>query len=228
MRRIVAVAMGCAMLFCAVANADTMVTVDPGAGWIGFMNVSNLPSDGGAYQFGQSWGTADLAATFSGPVLTLAPNSIGDPASYWYLPSGGPGSTGNKTMDANMYVEQPAGTYAGQTLTFKGNVLSNSLVSPYTSVAFIKDFAPNYSSNVSVTIPLGPGPFSISLATVNDPGRHVQYGFETIGPDVWITDVGPKGNVQITAVAVPEPTTLMLAGIAALSLIVARRRNLPK
>ena len=135
MRRIVAVAMGCAMLFCAVANADTTVTVDPPRGWIGFMNVSNLPSDGGAYQFGQSWGTADLAATFSGPVLTLAPNSIGDPASYWYLPSGGPGSTGNKTMDANMYVEQPAGTYAGQTLTFKGNVLSNSLVSPYTSVA---------------------------------------------------------------------------------------------
>ena len=27
-------------------------------------------------------------------------------------------------------------------------------------------------------------------------GRHVQYGFETIGPDVWITDVGPNGNVQ--------------------------------
>ena len=39
MRRIVAVAMGCAMLFCAVANADTTVTVDPGAPWLGFMNV---------------------------------------------------------------------------------------------------------------------------------------------------------------------------------------------
>lgn len=223
MRRIVAVAMGCAMLFCAVANADTTVTVDPGAPWQGFMNVFSLPSDGGGYQFGSGWGTADLVATFSGPVLTLAPNSIADGSNYWYLPAGGPGSTGNKTMDANMYVERPAGTYAGQTLTFKGNVLNNSLVSPYTSVAFIKDFAPDYSSNVSVTIPLAPGPFSINLATINNPARHVQYGFETIGPDVWITDAAAKGNVQV--VGVPEPATLTLAGIAVLGLIAVRRRR---
>ena len=189
------------------------------------MNVFDLPSDGGAYKFGSGWGTADLVATFSGPVLTLAPNTIADGSSYWYLPAGGPGSTGNKTMDANMYVEQPAGTYAGQTLTFKGTVLSNTLVNPYTSVAFIKDFAPDYSSNVSVTVPLSAGPFSISLAAINNPAQHVQYGFETIGPDVWITDVGPKGNVQITG-AVPEPASLMLAGIAAFGLVAVGRRRI--
>ena len=50
------------------------------------------------------------------------------------------------------------------------------------------------------------GPFSLSLATIHDPARHVQYGFETIGPDVWITDAAAKGNVQI--VGVPEPATL--------------------
>jgi hypothetical protein len=231
MNRTVVAAMGCAMLFCAVAKADTIVTVDPSASWQGYMNVFDIPSNGGGYKFGTGWGTADLTAVFSGPVLTLGPNTVNDPNPYWYTPSGGPGAVGNKTMDANMYVEQPAGTYAGQTLTFKGNVLSNTLVGHvnqigdgWTSVAFIKDFAPDYSSNVSVTIPLAAGPFSISLAAINDPARHVQYGFETIGPDVWATDVGPYGNVQITGV--PEPATLMLAGIAALGLVAVRRRNL--
>jgi hypothetical protein len=130
-------------------------------------------------------------------------------------------------MDANMYVET-TGVYTGQTLTFTGNVLSNSLVghvnqlgNGWTSVAFIKDFAPDYSSSVSTTIPLTPGLFSISLATINNPARHVQYGFETIGPDVWATDAGPYGNIQITAV--PEPATLFLVGVAGLAIAACRR-----
>lgn len=217
----------------AKTNAAT-VGVDPGAAWIGYMNVFALPGAGnyppnlGGFQFGSPWGTADLMATFSGPVLTLRPNSIGDPNAYWYTPSGGPGATGNKIMDANMYVE-PAGSLPGQTVTFTGNVLANSLVGSmdangngWTSVAFIKDFAPDFSSFNQQTVALTPGVFSISLATVNDPARHVQYGFETIGPDVWITDNANFGNVQITAV--PEPTTavLLIGGIASLALL---RRN---
>ena len=207
-------------------NAAT-VTVDPTASWIGYMNVFETPQHGGAFAFGSGWGTADLTATFSGPVLTLGPNTINDTSSYWYLPSGGPGAVGNKSMDANMYVET-TGVYTGQTLTFTGNVLANTLFghvnqlgNGWTSVAFIKDFAPDYSSSVSITAPLVNGVFSISLATINDPGRHVQYGFETIGPDVWSTDVGPYGNIQITAV--PEPTTLGLAALAFAAVLGSRR-----
>ena len=48
-----------------------------------------------------------------------------------------------------MYVQSDS-ALSGQHLTFTGNVLSNTLVSPYTSVAFIKDFAPDFSSNVTV------------------------------------------------------------------------------
>jgi hypothetical protein len=197
--------------------ADTMVTVNPGAPWLGFMNVFELPANGGGFVFGSPWGTADLTAVFSGPVLTLGPNTVNDPNPFWYTPSGGPGAAGNKIMDANMYIE-PAGSLPGQTVTFSGMVLSNTLTAAHSSVAFIKDFAPDYSSFNTITVPLAPGPFSISLATVNDPARHVQYGFETIGVNVWITDVGPYGNVQI----IPEPLGLMLIGFG--SLLVSCRR----
>ncbi len=175
------------------------------------MNVFEIPSNGGAYLWGQPWGAADLCATFSGPVLTLTPNTIGDPNPYWYTPSGGPGATGNKTMDASLYVEA-TGLWSGQNVSFTGTVLANTLVSPYTSVAFIKDFAPDFSSYNIASAPLVNGVFSINLATIADPNRHVQYGFETIGPDVWVTDVASKGFVQIAAV--PEPSTLALLGLA--------------
>jgi hypothetical protein len=211
------------------SNADSTVLVNSGAAWQGFMNVFEIPQNGGGYVFGSSWGTADLTAVFSASTLTLGPNSVNDPSSFWYIPSGGPGAVGNKIMDASMYVET-TGVYSGQTLTFSGTVLANTLVgnmdplgNGWTSVAFIKDFVADYSSSVSVTVALTPGPFSINLAANADPGHHIQYGFETIGPDVWITDVGPYGDIQIEAV--PEPSALALLGIGSLALLTLRRRN---
>lgn len=206
------------------ARGATIVSVGPSASWLGYMNVFELPQNGGAYVFGSPWGTADLRAVFSGPKLTLFPNSIGDPAPFWYVGGGGPGAQGNKNMEANMYLEF-TGPLAGQTLTFVGEVLSNTLVSPYTSVAFIKDFAPDYSSFTVVTTPLVPGPFSLTLATINDPARHVQYGFTTLGPDVWITDAPGKGAVEI----IPEPAGVALGfiGLLGLGLLRRNRREFP-
>ena len=188
---------GFALVHAATANADVTVGVVAGAPWLGFMNVFETPDHGGGYVFGSSWGVADLTATFSGSILTLGPNSVNDPNPFWYTPSGGPGATGNKKMDANMYQEQ-TDTLMGQQVTFTGTVLSNTLIFPYTSVAFIKDFAPDYSSFISTTAPLTPGAFSISMLTVPVLGRHVQFGFETIGPDVWVTDRDPIGTVVVT------------------------------
>ena len=212
-------------------------TVDPGASWQGFMNVFDIPQNSalgsyppnlGPYQFGSPWGTADLIATFAGPVLTLRPNSIGDPDPYWYIGGGAPGAVGNKIMDANFY-QQFDGTLAGQTVTFTGSVLANSLVGSvnamgngWTAVAFVKDFAPDFSSSVSQTVALTSGDFNVSLLTINDPARHVQFGFEVIGPDVWSTDNASFGNIQITAI--PEPTVLALL-VAGLAAVAARGRS---
>jgi hypothetical protein len=187
------------------ANADVTVGVDTSATWLGWMNVSELPENGGFYVFGSGWGVADLVAVFdnSSSTLTLAPNSVNDPNAFWYTPAGGPGSAGNKMMEANVYVENHD-TLIGETVTFEGTVLSNTFTSAHSTVAFIKDFAPDYSSFNITTAPLTTGDFSITLATDPTPGRHVQYGFATTGVNVWITDVEPYGTLVIETVVPPS------------------------
>lgn len=180
--------------------ADFSFTVDPAAPWQAYMNWFDLSN---AYVSGSPWGVADLTASFSGSTLTLGPNSINDPSPYWYTPSGGPGAAGAKNMDANMYIEFPAGTHNGDTITFAGTVLASSLTSAHVATAFIRDFEPNYGSYVHVDAPLTPGPFSITLPTIADPLHHVQYGFNMYGVDVWITDVAPFGSVQVTSNVIP-------------------------
>ncbi len=168
--------------------------------WLGFMNVTELPVNGGAYVFGSPWGTIDLRAVFDdgASTLTLYPNNINDASPFWYTPEGGPGAAGNKNMDAVLYIQPADGTLTGTTVTFKGTVISNTLTAAHVSKAFIRDFAPDYSSFNEASVDLTPGAFNISLGTAPDPARHVQYGFYTVGPCVWVTDAGLFGNVVIS------------------------------
>ncbi|HQY88318.1 MAG TPA: hypothetical protein PK402_06645, partial [Tepidisphaeraceae bacterium] len=119
------------------AGTYTVIPVDPAGPnpWLGFMNVFEL--DNTTYAFGSPWGTADLTAEFTGPVLTLGPNSIGDPDPYWYIGGGGPGAQGNKMMHASMYREMGA-VEAGQNLTFQGTVLADTFAQGYDVTVFIK------------------------------------------------------------------------------------------
>lgn len=209
------------LLVVPAASAATVNVSQSGGPWLGWMNVFDLPANGGAYLWGSPWGIPDLVAIFNDPAntLTLKPNSIGDPSPYWYQGGGGPGAPGNKIMEANLYQEY-TDVYNGQVLTFQGVVSSNTFTNAHVARIFIKDFAPDYSSFNSTIVPLVPGPFSISLATDPGAGRHVQYGFMVTGPCVWITDVDPFGSAVIRTI--PEPVSLALLGLC--GLLTLRRR----
>jgi len=213
-----------------LSYGDAVVTVDPNAAWQGFMNVFEIdrnttPPTQGDFVFASGWGFNDLTASFDGSgALTLGVNSIGDADKFWYVGGGGPGALGNKWMDANGFVQVDGGGLSGMDVTFTGNVLSNTFTENHTATAFIRDFAPDFSSFNEVSVLLTPGVFDITLATIDDPNRHVQYGFNVQGENVWITDIAPFGNAVVTAV-VPEPvssTVLMISGLCGLAI---RRRR---
>lgn len=183
------------------------------------MNIYNLPPSAGgdgAYQGSSGvWVTIDLTASFNGTTLTLGPNQINDASAYWYVGGGAAGAAGNKIMDANMYVQNDG--LAGQTVIFAARTLTNTLagtlpswettgVQPFTCVAFIKEFDASYNNLVrSTNVNLTTGTdFSITLATTA--GDHVQYGFETVGPDIWPSDVGNVGKVILTPLETTAPS----------------------
>lgn len=196
-------------------------TVNPAENWVGYMNVFALPSDGGGYMFGGSWGTADLPAVFGSGTLTLWPNTNtydnnpGD--AYWINPTTG---AGNKSLEANFFVESTA--LRGQTVNFSGTVQSNTLTQDYTAIAIIKvlDANSGYSVAFSDTAPLVAGNFNLSLQ-IPDGGNYIpQYGFQVLGPNA--PSGHSFGNVVVTAV--PEPSTwALVGGMFALGFVAVRR-----
>jgi len=212
-----------------VSKADVVVTVDPGAAWQGFMNVFELDRTGplparGNFVFPSGWGFNDLTASFdSNNCLVLGPNTIGDPDPFWYIGGGGPGALGNKWMDANGFVQNSNNpTFSGVNVTFAGIVKEDTLTANHTARAFIRDFAPDFSSFNETSVVLDPGLFSITLATIGAAGRHVQYGFNFAGENVWVTDAPAFGTVKVGAI--PEPSSLALVGLFAVGAAVRRRR----
>ena len=184
-------------------TSGVALTVDGETMTNGYMNVFAPPSAGGGYLSGSGWAVKDLRAQFTGSTsVTLAPCYVADSGTYWYTPSGQPGATGNKIMEANVY-GQADGTYAGQSVKFSGTVPSYTLqggTSGWSVKAFIRDFAADYSSYNEQAVPISAtGSFSVRLNAVNDPTRHVQWGLQMKGPDVWITELASKGNVVVSA-----------------------------
>jgi hypothetical protein len=214
-KKLIVFSLACCAVFGAAipAYSQTTVQVDSTKSWGGWMNVyDNNGGSQGGYLWGSGWGIGALTAYFNGTnSVTIIPNTncwnIADP--YWVNP--GPPPTGAKWMEANFYVD--AGTaYAGQTVKFVGDVLTNTLESPYVSQAFIKEFAPGYAYVGMTTSNLvGGSGFLVERAIA--PGNICQYGFITTGPDADPATVDSLGKVVI-AVNNADPTITTMSGLA--------------
>ena len=188
-------------------QAQTTVTVNGAANWLGYANV--FQTDGTTWAFGSSWALPDLKTTLTASTntLKLQPNfnayanatSAADLA-YWTNGAG----LGNKIFEGNTYVENAS--LAGQIVTFTGNVTNHNLASGYTAVAFIKGLNPtnNYSTDFSVTLPLTTtGAFSLSTVTAIPAGLLVQYGFTVKGLNGNPANETALGNVTVVGTSAP-------------------------
>jgi len=211
-------------LMSSAAQAAVVGVDDSSAPWLGYMNVFELPENGGGFVFGSSWGLADLSASFDdgAGTMTMSPNTIGDPDPFWYQGGGAPGAAGNKIMDANMYQQIDDGSLSGTTVTFEGMIASNTFTDAHNARVFIRDFAADFSSSVDVYVDATAGAFSISLDTIADGTRHVQWGIQVQGVNVWATDTAPFGSVVFNTI--PAPGSAALLGLGGL-VATRRRRN---
>ncbi len=220
MRKIAAMAAlaGSLMASTATAQVDLVVDNSPGSmdsmGWQGYANFFEIPIALDIFVFGSAWGLDRLTATFDDNTntVTFGPLGIDDPNEFWFqdtiggapdpMNPGGPGQDGNKDCEVSFY-QEVTDTYAGQTVTFTGEITADTLDAGWEVVAFVRDFAPDYSAFNDVEVSASVGPFSVQLVADPGAGRHVQYGFRMVGPNVWPSDVPSKGAITITTVGDP-------------------------
>ena len=186
------------------ANTNTTV-FDANANWNGYMNVFELPENGGGYVFGQPWGVPELSAIFTPSVnnVKLLPNTntyAENPTDgFWVNQTTG---AGNKNMEAITFIEPGAGANDND-LAFGGNVVGNTLDAAYTAKYFIKALDPNngyadiFNGSKTFDLPAS-GTFSVSATAAELPaGLIVQYGFVMVGPNADPATAGALGSVVI-------------------------------
>ncbi len=182
-------------------TAATVINFDPAATYIGYMNVFETPANGGGFVFGSPWGVSDLKTVVEPtPVtgsVTLYPNfntyddNPTDP--FWVDQTTG---LGNKSMEANTYVDDPS--LAQQELLWTGYVISNTIDPAYEAVAFIKVFNANFSVLKIETAPLVEGEFfEVSYTNVEPDDTFVQYGWYVRGLNASSANEAALGNVVI-------------------------------
>jgi hypothetical protein len=194
-----------ALVFATTAFAQNDIQFSATDAWTGYMNVFELPANGGAYMFGSPWALDALKATpdTGANTLTLQPNfntyadNPTDP--YWVNQTT---QEGNKQMEASTFVE-PGPTFNGVDLTFSGSVLSYSLDTMYDVFVFIKGldslngFQDAFGGSKIIPI-TSTGNFSVSATAAEIPaGLIIQYGFMVVGRNANPANEAALGSVVI-------------------------------
>ena len=115
--------------------------------------------------------------------VTMIPNTnTWNPLDPYWVDTNTVPYSGGKWMEANFYVDMPT-ALAGQTVTFTGTCLSNTLVGPYSAAgAVIKEFGPGHAWIGMTTAALVDGSeFTVTRDIA--PGHITQYGVILWGPD---------------------------------------------
>lgn len=189
-----------ALSFSLAVSAQTEVTIDGSATWIGFANVFETPANGGAFVFNSGWAVEDIKSTIgSDDTVTLQPNfntyadNPTDP--FWVDQTT---LEGNKVFEGNTFIEDA--TLVGSELVFTGDVQSNTLSGEYEAYAFIKVFNADFSVLKEQTADLIAGEtFEINYTNVEDTDAVVQYGFVVIGVNANPADEAALGNIVVGA-----------------------------
>jgi len=192
---------------CSALIAQNNISVSASDNWIGYMNVFELPANGGGYVFGSAWGVPDLKTVIDSAAntITLKPNYntyADNPTDPFWVDT--VTNTGKKFMEASTFVE-PGATFNQNNLTFSGTVLSNNLDTSYTASFFIKalDPANGYSDALGgskvVALPSS-GNFTVSATSTElATGLIIQYGFVVKGRNGNPADEQALGSIVVSA-----------------------------
>lgn len=203
-------------LFTFTGYAQINVTIDttiPVEQWNGYMVVTGVD---GTPAFNTGWGVSDIKTEFdtANNQITLYPNyntygtGIEQDPTYWQV-----GDLGNKIMDGSTYIDTD--DLNGQNFTFSGNVISNTLATGYTAIAFVKVFNADYSSTfANISVPLTSGNFTVTCNGADYPSAaHIQYGFTVHGLNGNPAHMAANGNVVVGASSpvIVEPTETVVS-----------------
>ena len=200
------------------ANAEVVINgVDPSDNWIGYMNVFDTSSN---YQWGSSWGPADLKANFIGSELLLQANTncYNAEDAYWVDSATG---VGLKIMEANFYQEYYDS--AGQTVKFNFDVLADTLTSAgYTAQAFIKvlDMDAGWTTTQAEFVDLTVGSGTVTLIESGAVNPVIQVGFMITG--LLVDPASDTAGLAVVVDTIPEPATMAMLALG--SLILRRKK----
>ena len=185
------------------AGGPVTVTLNSSTPPNAFMNAWDIPCTfptiatcNYAAGFGYDPNLSSAVYDASGALIVGAPVIDAPTDPFWY----------DASLNSLKFVEslsfyQEDGPLSGQDVNFTIEVTENTLACGLTSCIFIRDFAPDFSSFEETKVAInGPGEYTASLTTIDDPARHVQYGFATYGSHVLPADAAACGSITALAV----------------------------